>query len=118
MAETKDLGRFFYYIARVMPRSPFVHGATTVMVEPPYHRARTLIVRLPFHRALVIGIWKRSGWGEEQALLEAVSGWGVDPWDTSLEDPEVKQVIRENVAAQIDDFDTEWQVISALGVDK
>jgi len=118
MAQTKDLGRFFFYFARVQPGSPLVHTATTVMVEPPYHRGTSLIVRLPLRCALIAGIWRRSGWGEEEALMEAVSGWGVDPWDDTLEDPEVKQVIRENVAAQIDDLDTEWQVIAALGVDQ
>lgn len=117
MAQTRDLGRFFFYFSGIQPDAPRVHTATTVMVEPPYHRGHSLVIRLPFGQGLVLGFWKRSGWDEEQALLEAVSGWGVDPWDTALDDPEVKQTIRDNVAAQVDDVDLEWQVISALGVD-
>ena len=118
MAETKDHGRFFYHLIRINKGTPPLHLAPTVMVEPPYRRSTSLVVRLPFRFGLVLGWWKDTGWDEETALLEAVSGWGVDPYSNDLEDPDTRQTIRNNIAASGLDLDDEWQLISALGVDK
>lgn len=116
MAQTKDIGRVFFYISRVQPGTPFVHTAVTVMIEKPFRRAQSVIIRLPRTRALIVGLWRDTGWGEERALMEAVSGWGVDPYDDALEQPEVKATIRENIASSGLDLDAEWTIIDALGV--
>lgn len=116
MAETKDVGRFFFHTIRINKGTPPLHTAKTVMVEPPYYRSLSLIVRLPFRFGLVLGWWRHTGWDEEHALLEAVSGWGLDPYADDLDDPDTRQTIRENIAASGLDLDDEWQIISALGV--
>lgn len=117
MAETTDIGRAFFHVIHIQPGTPLAHLAPTVEIEAPYRSSRSLVIRLPFRRALVLGWWRNLGWDEEEALLQAVSGWGVDPYD-DMQDPEVRQVIRENIAASGLDMDSEWQVISALGVDR
>ena len=49
--------------------------------------------------------------------MEAVSGWGIDPYDESFESADTKRAIRENVAASGMDLDDEWQIISMLGAE-
>lgn len=117
--QTHDIGRAFFHFIHVRPGTPLLHTAPTVEIEPPYRRSESLIIRLlPFRRALVLGWWEDTEWDAEEALMEAVRGWGIDPYDdSSMHDPEVRKLIRENVAAQSRDLDTEWTVISALGVD-
>lgn len=114
MAETKDFGRLFVHMIRVLPGTVLVHRAQTVEIEPPYRFGRPLVIRLPFGRALVIGWWLASNWDEEEALFEAVSGWGIDPYDEEMDD-DTRQSIREHVAASGMDLEDEWKIISALG---
>jgi hypothetical protein len=115
--QTTDIGRAFFHVIHVKRGTPTFHMADTVEIEAPYRRSRSLVIRLTFRRALVLGWWRDTSWSEEKALMEAVAGWGIDPYDDSMEDPEVKQLIRSNVASQSKDVDSEWHIISALGVD-
>lgn len=88
------------------------------MTEPPFHHAEPVVIRIPFTNwAIVIGVWRATGWTEEDALLNALTGWGFDPFD-DVADPdqeEVNQRVREAVSANVDDIDEEWRIISALG---
>jgi hypothetical protein len=117
---TRDIGRAFFHFVRVQPGSPIFHTAPTVEIEEPFRRSDSLVVRLPFRRAIVLGWWEDTGWDADTALMEAVWGWGIDPYDDRLQyDESVRQTIRENIAANIsgDDPTVEWQIISALGVE-
>lgn len=115
--QTTDIGRSFFHVIRVRPDTPLKHRAITVEIEPPYRRSNSLILRLTPTRALVLGWWTDTEWDAEDALTAAVQGWGIDPYSDSLEDPETKQIIRENIAAQSKDLDSEWTIVQALGVD-
>lgn len=120
MAKTTDVGRVFLHIIRVNPGTKFFHRGKSVEVEHPYRTGKPLIMRLPFRRALVIGVWQDTGWDETTALYEAVSGWGVDPYSTELDEiaAETRAMIRDNIAASGLDLDEEWKVISMLGAEE
>lgn len=119
MAQTHDFGRLFTHTIQLVEDAPLAHRAKTVEIDPPFRQSRPLVLRVPFTgKALVIGWWLNTAWDEETALLEAVSGWGVDPYDESIDDPEVQQTIRENVARSGLDLDDEWHIVSALGADR
>jgi hypothetical protein len=115
--QTHGIGRAFYHTIRVKPDTAFLHTAPTVEIEPPYRRSDSLIVRVPFTPwAIVLGWWEDTGWDPEEALMEAVSGWGINPYEDNLQNPEVAATIRQNVAAWSKDLDSEWTVVQALGV--
>lgn len=115
--ETKDFGRLFVHTIQVVPGTRLIHRAQTVEINEPYRYGRPFIFRLPFGRALVVGWWRYSNWDAETALMQAVSGWGIDPYDESIDDEDTKQSIREHVAASGLDVEDEWRVIAMLGAD-
>lgn len=115
--KTHDAGRAFVHLIRIRPSTPPVHIGDTIEIEAPYRRSRSLIVRISWSRALVIGWWRDTSWDEEAALMAAVQAWGIDPYDESSDSPEVKAIIRANVAAATHDVDTEWHLIEVLGAD-
>lgn len=115
MADTRDFGRLFFHVVDLQP-GPFLHTAPTQEIEEPFRSSTSLIVRFWPGKGLVIGWWRDSGMDEEEALLAALDGWGVDLYDADLEDEETRQTIRENIASKVDTLDEEWLIIDALGV--
>lgn len=118
MAETKDIGRFFWQLVKVRRTARPFAIVPSVEIEHPFRRSRCVVFHLPgLSTGLVLGWWRNTGWDEETALMEAVSGWGIDPYDESFESADTKRAIRENVAASGMDLDDEWQIISMLGAE-
>lgn len=126
--QTIDLGPAFFHFIRVR-NAPLLHTALTIETDPPFRKSRSLIARVPLipripvlrdlplmDRAIVLGWWRHTDWDEETALMQALQGYGMDLYDEDLDDPEVRQVIRENIAAQGLPPDEEWQIVSAFGV--
>lgn len=117
MAKTTDIGPLFFQWIRLNSKAPLLHTAPVQMTEDPYHSATALIVRPPFLRTgLVLGLWRKSGLDEEEALLNALSGKGLDLYDEDLADPEVRRTVRENIAKHSNSLDEEWTIINALGL--
>lgn len=117
--QTHDFGKAFFHLINVRPGTELVHLADFAQeIEPPFRSARPVVIRLfPFRKAVVIGWWRNTNMGEEQALLKAVSGWSAPIGaEVDLENDEVRATIRDNVAKQGLDPDSEWTIISALGV--
>ena len=55
-------------------------------IEPPFRAGKGLAIRFPFSkRGLVIGLWRKTGLSELQALTYAVNGRGLNKdevnWD-------------------------------------
>lgn len=114
--QTRDFGRLFVHTLHLQPDAPRFHIAQSVSTDPPYRLGRPVVIRLFRGFSVAIGWWMDTGWDEEEALMAAVIGYGVDPYDDDLDDPEVRQTIRENIAAHTTDIDSEWEIISMLGV--
>jgi hypothetical protein len=82
--KTHDLGHVFCHVINVKPGTELLHWAPTNEIEPPFRTARSAVIRLfPLRKALVVGWWRDSHLGEEEALLRAVSGWNI-PLDPDL----------------------------------
>lgn len=122
MADTHEIGlrrRFFWQILQVPHKPALISRGWSTQIEPPFRRAVPVVLRIPFTTfAIAFGYWKDTGWEEEEALLAALAGWGVDLFEDPNDDDEwtTPQMIREAVSAQGLDLDDEWRVISALGV--
>lgn len=81
MTKTFDLGRLFFQLIRLKRGTPFAHRAPTYEISPPYRRSTSLILHVWPGHGLVIGIWKRSGLSEEEALRAATQAEDHDPLD-------------------------------------
>lgn len=118
---THDIGsRFFWQSIRIFHRpAPLVTFGKTTMTEPPFKKARPLIIRVPFTtHAVALGLWEETGWDEEEALYNALSGWGFDPFEEDkVHAPRAYDThrVREAVAAQGLDISDEWRILSNLG---
>jgi hypothetical protein len=119
MPASKDLGRLFALTIKVTDEAGWVWTAPTFEIEPPFRICRKcLLVRIkPFKTALVLGWWRDSGMTEDAALKQALSARIVD-----LEEPselnEQRRSVRDHIAAQTDDLDAEWRVLSMLGLEQ
>lgn len=116
MAQTHDFGPLFFTTLDLVP-GPLLHSGWSQEVEPPFRASRVIVIRLPFlNKGLALGWWRKTGMDEEEALLAAMSGYGLDLYDADLDDPGVRQKIRENIAQHADDVDDEWTIMQAMGV--
>lgn len=130
MARTHDLGPFFYHLCRFSSehRVPLAGRIPSQEINPPFRSSNARFLRLPFTLGLrasvtqfplgiVWGVWRYSEVDEEQALMVAMSGYGLDIYDDiDLTDSETRAEIRANIAEHTDSWDEEWEVINMLGV--
>lgn len=117
MAQTFDIGPLFFQVLELRP-GPLLHTGVSQEIEEPYRRSDVLVVRIPFTgRGIAVGWWKESGFDEVQALETAIAGHGLDVFDIDLEDEDVRDQIRANVAKNSSSLDEEWQILNALGVE-
>jgi hypothetical protein len=117
MADTKDFGRLFFHVINIQREGvPFLHRAFSQEIEAPFREARPWVLKFWPGKGLVFGLWHRTEKTEEQALYDALEGWGLDLYGEDLDDPDVRQTVRENVARNTESLDEEWQILSALGV--
>lgn len=119
MPVSKDIGPFFGLTIKVTSVAGWVWIAPTFEIEPPFRICRRcVIIRIkPFRTALVLGHWRASGLSEDAALRQALSARIV-----GLDEPagleEHRRTVRDNIAAQTDDLDDEWQLIAMLGLEQ
>lgn len=119
MPASRDLGRLFALTIKVTDEAGWVWTAPTFEIEPPFRVCRKcLLIRIkPFRTALVLGWWRDSGLEEEQALQQALQARVADLEEPSDLDSH-RRSVREQIAAQTDDLDSEWRVLSMLGLDR
>lgn len=118
MAQTLDIGPLFVHMLKVRP-GPLIHFGSSQEVERPYRHSRVVVMRLwPLRRALAFGWWRDTGLTEEQALTKALQGYGIDLYNEDVTNPEVRAIIRENVAKVSETVDDEWLILDALGLGK
>lgn len=117
MAQTADIGPLFFQVLKLNRNAPVLHSGKSQEVDEPFRTSVVKIVRIPLTGiGIAVGWWQQTGFNEEQALIAAVDGFGLDLYDTDLDDPEVRDQIRENIARRTDDLDQEWMIMDALGV--
>lgn len=77
--QTKDIGNIYWHSItyRVKPRG-FMERAHTQELDPPFRKGFGVAIRPPFSKkAVVIGIWRKTGYTESQALTYAIKGRGL-----------------------------------------
>lgn len=122
MAQTHDLGPFFFHFGKFISLDdthiPLLGRLPSQEIEPPFRNSQAFFARLPIvNIGVVFGKWRATGLDEEAALLAATSGYGLDVYDdVDLTDPDVRAAVRANIAAKVEDWDEEWEVINAFGV--
>jgi len=87
IATTKDLGPIYFHRLTypVKPRG-LMERAYSQEIDGEFRRGYGTSVRLPFTKqALVIGVWKKTGYTESQALTYAINGRGLKADDPSWE---------------------------------
>jgi len=73
------------------------------------------MIRVPFTRyGIVVGFWRRSGLDVDDALMEAISGYGID-LDEEIDEDD-RRTVRELIADHIEDPGDEWEIVNMLGV--
>ena len=88
MALTKDLGPFYGHAIfyRLKPKG-FIERAYSQEIDGEYRKGFGLAFRLPFTcHGLVLGVWRKTGYTERQALSAAIGGRGLkrdekEAWD-------------------------------------
>lgn len=90
MAKTKDFGSIYFH-RLTYPINPvdFIEKAYSQEIDEPFRKGVGISVRLPFTKeALVIGVWRKTGYTESQALTYAINGRGLKKdeldWETLL----------------------------------
>lgn len=85
--QTKDVGNIYWH-SLTYPYKPkgLVERADTQELDHPFRRGKGIAFRVPFSRkALVMGVWKKTGYTESQALTYAIKGRGLQKsevnWD-------------------------------------
>lgn len=117
MANTHDFGPLFVTFVDLKPGLLPLHIGKSQEVEAPFRASEVLILRIPIiNKGLALGWWRHTGLNEEDALLRAMEGYGLDLYDEDLDDPEVREVIRTNIARHAEGIDDEWLVLNAFGV--
>lgn len=122
MANTRDLGRLFFRFARLHTltgKRPALMGLIPSQeTDEPFRMGAGIYIRLPFSNlALVLGIWMDSGFGEDEALYNAMSGRGFEVYGADvvdLSDPDVRDAVRRTIAENSKDLDEEWTVGQVL----
>ena len=99
-------------------RVPVLGRIPSQEIEPPFRRANSFFFRFPFTTfGIIFGWWKDTDLSEEEAILLAMSGYGLDLYDEDLENDDTRDLIRRNIADNVEDIDDEWQIVQALGLD-
>ena len=76
MAQTRDIGPVYWHGIKyaVKPKELF-EKAESQEIERPFRHGKGIAIRLPFSKlGLVIGLWKKTGFTEGEALTYAVNG--------------------------------------------
>lgn len=81
MADTHDVGPLFWHVVGITRGTPFAHRASSIEIQHPFRVARPLVLHIWPGKGLVLGVWRRTGWTEEEALRAATQAVDVDPLD-------------------------------------
>lgn len=74
MAQTRQVGEYYWHTMNVPARGPLVTSDLTYEIDPPYRVGRSLILRAPYTgRCLVVGHWF-ARLDEDVALMSAARG--------------------------------------------
>ena len=76
---TKDLGPFYTHkiFYRLKPKG-FIEKAFSQEVEGKYRKGFAVAVRIPFtQHGVVVGVWRKTGYNEYQALAAAMGARGL-----------------------------------------
>lgn len=86
MAQTHDLGPFFFHTIDLKEDSPRFHRAQTHEVDEPFRISNSLVLRIFGTYGIVLGRWRETDLDEESALIQAMDSreMAVEPAD--LED--------------------------------
>ncbi len=85
--QTKDIGNVYWHPLTypVKPRV-FFDKADTQELDPPFRRGTGYAIRLPFtKKAVVVGVWRKTGYTESQALTYAIKGRGLPKTEVNWE---------------------------------
>lgn len=77
--QTKDIGNLYWH-PLTYPYKPkgLFEKAHTQELDAPFRRGYGVAFRLPFSKsAIVLGIWKKTGYTESEALTYAIKGRGL-----------------------------------------
>jgi hypothetical protein len=77
--QTKDVGNLYWH-PLTYPYKPrgLAERADTQELDSPFRRGKGIAFRVPFSRkAIVVGVWKKTGYTESQALTYAIKGRGL-----------------------------------------
>lgn len=87
MPTTKDLGPFYGHTIKypIKPKG-IIERAYSQEIEGRFRKGLGIALRLPFTKlGIVLGIWKKTGYNESQALTSAIGGRGMksdeEAWD-------------------------------------
>lgn len=94
MADTHDLGPFFWHLVAVKKRTPLFHRARSTEVDPPFRTARPVVTHVWPGKGLVTGKWKDSGYDEDEALLAALGLDGRGGYDMDVASPDHGRTLR------------------------
>lgn len=120
MAQTYDLGRLFLATAIFKTssgaRPPLVGLLPSQEVEEPYRHSLTAFLRVPLTtRGVLLGWWRDSLLDPDSALMQAISGHGLD-LDDEIDEHD-RRTVRDLVANHTDDVGQEWQVLNSIGME-
>jgi hypothetical protein len=86
MADTNDIGRFFWVLLKFDEAAPRYHVWGTYQTQPPYQASRTVFIRLWGSFGLALGWWEDNPHAETEdeveLMIRALSngrGTGYDP---------------------------------------
>lgn len=77
--QTKDIGNFYWH-SLTYPYRPkgLFERAYSQELDPPFRRGHGIAIRFPYSKsAIVLGIWKKTGYTESEALTYAIKGRGL-----------------------------------------
>jgi len=79
LAKTHDIGPLYWHpIKYGFKPKEFFEKAESQEIEEPFRHGKGIAVRLPLSKlGLVVGIWKKTGFSEREALTYAVNGRGL-----------------------------------------
>lgn len=73
MAETHDIGPFFWHTIRLRRNTAILHTSVTNEVDEPFRRANSKVIHFyPTGFGLVVGKWESTNRDEDDALLDAL----------------------------------------------
>jgi len=77
--QTKDIGNFYWHrLAYPVKPKGLVERAHSQELDHPFRRGMGIAIRFPFSKkAIVLGIWRKTGYTESEALTYAIKGRGL-----------------------------------------